>query len=97
MAHIPYDPGPTYDHAEVAEEVDDENLLGSEFAERPHVEEEPPLPVPPPVTIRGLPLVNSKVGPDSPALSPELLVDTNVPESPDLQERGHVRSPVLAR
>ena len=97
LAHTAYDPGPPEEHLQVAEEVAEGNLLGSEFAERFHVEEEAPLPVPPPATIRGLPLVERKVAPESPALPPEPLVDTDVPDTPELQERGHVRSPVLAR
>ncbi|GJE97284.1 hypothetical protein PsYK624_135000 [Phanerochaete sordida] len=92
-----YDPGPAYMQEEVAMGVAEGDLLGSEVAEQLHVDEELPLPVPPPTTIRGSPLAISKVGPESPALNPEPLVDADVSDGPEVQERGHVRSPVLAR
>lgn len=88
----PFDTGPA-----VAREVDvesgDERLLGCE--DEVSLVEEPVLPVPPPrSTIRGSPFVHKKAAPDPPAIPQEFLVDIE-PSEP--RERGHVRSPVLAR
>lgn len=92
-----FDPGTDYAREEVAHEGFEGDLLGSQFADPPRSEDEAPLPVPPPSAMREASLPESKVGPESPALNPEPLVDADIAESPEVQERGHVRSPVLAR
>lgn len=90
----PFDPRPALAYETAVEDEREGLTLGYEHEEKLVVEEEPMLPVPPPGTIRRSAPVRTVTAPESNPTRHELLVDVEVPEP---LERGHVRSPVLAR
>jgi hypothetical protein len=79
------------------EQYTDEGVVHERHEGDEEEAQEAAIPVPPPVlpALRGPLLSETKVGPDSPALQPDVLVDDV--DVPDTRQRGHVRSPVLAR